>query len=648
MITPRATRLVRATDLPSFRRAVGALVSEGTPLDARDRLVVLPTRAAAALLVSTLERGLKASGAMLHPEFITAREVAERFAARAVPSLLASRPEVREIVMGVACRAAADGGHPPPFHLRPGLIAEVLAFYDALGRHRKDIATFERLVLGRLEAGAEYDRGAERLVRQTRFLVSAFTLFEQLCAERGLADDRHLRAVALASPATHPWRHTVIAVGDESRDRYGLCAADWDLLTRVPGLERLDLVVTDRSLAGPWHEQVHQLLPGIEEVRVEDPPAGLPVLRVPPSQADFDRQGTAARPGAGVWEARDREDEVADFARWVRGLRRSDPGVELERIALVVRQPLPYVYLAREVLRSANVPCQTFETLPLAGEPYAALIDLVFSAVSTSVSRSAGVALLGSPHLRWVVGEGWLSRASIAAADAELSERGYLGGVEALRRIVDAREAGSSGDVRSLPALRTLLEVAHELEPLKLEAPASEHLDRLLTFLLRRDAGIPGGDSGDEARSRHLRGRAAILGILAVLRDNYRELDPQPVGFERVAAVVHAAGSKRTRSRPVPATEGCTSSNPESVGFGDFDHVQLAGMIEGEWPERPRRNIFYGPSILRDLGWPAESEHLDQARAALLDLVRLPSSTLTVSTFSLEEDAPVRTLRAAR
>ena len=45
--------------------------------------------------------------------------------------------------------------------------------------------------------------------------------------------------------------------------------------------------------------------------------------------------------------------------------------------ALIVRQRLPYVYVAREVLRSAGVPCQTFDALPLAAEPYAAALDLV-------------------------------------------------------------------------------------------------------------------------------------------------------------------------------------------------------------------------------------------------------------------------------
>src|SRR5258706_443553 len=48
VITPRTTRLVRAADLRSFRSALAALATDGAPLDARDRLVIVPTRAAAA------------------------------------------------------------------------------------------------------------------------------------------------------------------------------------------------------------------------------------------------------------------------------------------------------------------------------------------------------------------------------------------------------------------------------------------------------------------------------------------------------------------------------------------------------------------------------------------------------------------------
>ena len=30
----------------------------------------------------------------------------------------------------------------------------------------------------------------------------------------------------------------------------------------------------------------------------------------------------------------------------------------------------------------------------------------------------------------------------------------------------------------------------------------------------------------------------------------------------------------------------------DSAPFGEFDNVQLAGLVDGEWPEKPQRNIF--------------------------------------------------------
>lgn len=79
----------------------------------------------------------------------------------------------------------------------------------------------------------------------------------------------------------------------------------------------------------------------------------------------------------------------------------------------------------------------------------------------------------------------------------------------------------------------------------------------------------------------------------------------------------------------------------DSARFGDFDLVQVAGLVEGEWPESPRRDIFYPPALLRELGWSSEGERLGGLRAGFTDLLRLPSSTLVVSTFTLEDDALV-------
>lgn len=635
MITPRTTRLVRAADLRSFRSALVTLCTTGSPLDARDRLVVVPTRAASLHLVRTIEDGMHEPGAVVLPDFVTRRELHERLFERIddpaddSADLVGRKvrpytPEEREALLSVACRAAIEGGVEPPFHVRPGLIAAMLEFFDSLRRHQKSVDDFERLTLGRLDGA--HDRGAERLIRQTRFFTAAFREFERRCAASGGLDEHAMREQLLGQASTHPWRHIVIAVRDRAADRYGLFAVDWDLLSRIPGLEQLDVAVTDTALAGAFHERIHQLLPGIEEVRLE-PSSAFP----PPSPFLL--------PPSPLQVARDREEEVVAFARWVRGEAEKPEPPMLDRIAFVVHQRLSYAYLAREVFRSHGVPCQMLDALPLAAEPYAAAVDLLFSFVSANFARVPAVAVLRSPHLRISSADGQPIRAGdVAALDRALSEAAYLGGMEALDRLVDAwqREASRSSRAAVAGAL-VLQRIAREVESLRSPATIAEHLDLVLRFLSSHE-NLPGPD--DPLRARQLRARGAVLGLVRSLRDAYRRFDSRTVGFDEVAAMVRRAIETRTFA-PRSGESGVHLVDADSAPFGEFDYVQLAGLVDGEWPDRPRRNIFYSPAILRDLGWPADADRIEAVRASFADLVHLPAKGLAISTFSLEHDTIV-------
>jgi hypothetical protein len=99
--------------------------------------------------------------------------------------------------------------------------------------------------------------------------------------------------------------------------------------------------------------------------------------------------------------------------------------------------------VTREVLRSAGVPCQMFDALPLAAESWAAAFDLVCSAVGTGFARGPAIALLGSPHFRFEDGGERLGAADVTALDRALAEHGYLGQLSALRPLVEAWTATS-------------------------------------------------------------------------------------------------------------------------------------------------------------------------------------------------------------
>jgi ATP-dependent helicase/nuclease subunit B len=144
----------------------------------------------------------------------------------------------------------------------------------------------------------------------------------------------------------------------------------------------------------------------------------------------------------------------------------------------------------------------------------------------------------------------------------------------------------------------------------------------------------------DPLRPRHLRARGAILTLMASLRDAYARLDQDTVSGDEVAALIRRWIEGQTFA-PRAGDSGLHIVDADSAKFGAFDHVHLAGVVDNEWPDRPRRNIFYSPAVLRELGWPGEADRLAGARAAFADLLRLPSERLAVSTFALEGDALV-------
>jgi ATP-dependent helicase/nuclease subunit B len=131
-----------------------------------------------------------------------------------------------------------------------------------------------------------------------------------------------------------------------------------------------------------------------------------------------------------------------------------------------------------------------------------------------------------------------------------------------------------------------------------------------------------------------------VLNVLIGLRDAYARFDVAPTDFETLVPTIRRWIEHRTFA-PYTGESGVHVVDADTAAFGEFDSVQLAGLIDGEWPEGPRRNIFYPPALLRELGWPSESQRLDRVRAAFTDLVGLPSSRLAISTFTLEDDVIV-------
>ncbi len=632
-------RLVRTAGLAAFRRAVVRLALEGTPLEARRRVVIVPTRASVELLRQTLERELiRTRRAMaIWPDILTRDEWMARLhqSLPRAPRLL-TRVE-REVLMAAAAdrtsrRTRMDGA---PFALRPALIAVMLDFYDELQRRQRSVKRFRRALFDELKVERGSDRGSESLIHQTAFLGLSFLAYERAVVLAGALDEHTLRARLLADRPRWQVDHVVVAVADHPTDPRGLWPADFDLLGRWPGLQ-VDVVMTDETHDAGFRERLEDELPEIAEVREPGAPWSPVVVRP-----------AGAKDGEWCHLSRDREEEVRDVIRHIRARAREDvrPG-RLAPTAIVFQRPLPYLYLARQLCEDAGLQTQALDALPLAGEPYAALLDLTLVVARTGGTRESSVALLRSPLLRFEVGGTRVSVGDAAALDAVLISRRTTGGAdrypdEVVRYLADAGRAGRARDRgeggRAQRAALAAAGAARELAPFQSAATASDQITTIAAFLRSRQEG-PGTD--DRWRESYLRARAAVLGLLDGLADAYRRHDDQPRSAETLVAAIRHEVERQTFS-PVRARAGVHLVDAVAARFGEFDHVHLVGLVETDWPERQRRNIFYTSGLLKALGWPQDADHSAAQLAAFRDLTGLPSRTLHLHAFQLEGDAIV-------
>ncbi len=641
MITPRRTRLLRTAGLQGFQEAIAALTRTRDPWRARNTAVLVPTRAAAARLRRTLEELTLLREPfpplLVFPEVLSRADWYAALAERLVgsPALLSSIE--RYVGMFAAARAAAAEGAAPPFELRPGLVPAIVGFYDDLLRQEGTVDSFERLVVADLEPSAELDRGARRLLRQTRFLAATFRGFEERMARTGRLDEHGLRRRALDDGLARPLVHIVAAVADHAADPDGLWPADVDLLARLPALERVDIVATEAVLGAGFHQRLTALLPGIDEERFEGAPEQVPVLVAPPDAGESHF----------VW--RDREAELLGAVRRLKSRigrpedARSAGGRVDGTEAVVFQRPLPYLYLARQSFAQAGVPFETHDSLPLAAEPYAAALDLVVEFVTSDYGRSATVELLRSPHLAFEDGDRPLAGAAVDALDRALHEVRYAGGRTALERLAEAWAGAAAArapghrEQEAAGAARVAARLAAELRLLETPGPPAAQIGVVASFLQRHRST---GDVPPAARERESRARTAIGGGLAALERAYRALDDTPTSFPELMQSVRRWIETQTFT-PAAGAGGVQLIDARVAPYGRFREIFLVGLVDGEWPPRPARSVFYPAPLLAGLRWWTERDRFAAARARFTDLVRLARERVSLSAFALEDDAVV-------
>ncbi len=634
MTTPRRTRLVRVPDLHAARRVIVALSEAIEVTRLAESAIVVPSHTAGVVLQHTLSQSLRRGRGGL-PTCVTRDELYEWLHARGTsppPRLSAFE---RDAIAQAAAREAADAVNDLPFRIRPGLVAELLRFYDQLRRQSQVVKRFEELIVDALGGYDTDDRGAARLVRQTRFLAHAFRAYERRVAESRACDEHTLRASLIAHAPVRAVRHVIVTVADWIADPAGLYVADFDVLARLPDLQTLDLVSTASVLGSGFHERLHGWWPGLEEVEAAEilGPAvrGRPRLVRPPVGETPD-----------LWTAhRDREEELAAVARRLSA--RSTNGASLsydddesassalDRAVIVFKRPLPYLYLAPDTLGAIGVPYRVFDGRPLAAEPSVATVDLILDAVETRFSRTALVAILGCPYLRVDPSGPPISREAVADMNRRLSDARYLGGLDRLETLA----AGSTGTAAS--AFSAGVALARELAGLLTPARASRQTAQVTSFFERHSVLR---DSREPFDDRERRAHAALLGILAELGAAHEAYDDPEWSIDDLAAALRRAIGDKTFVAP-ETDSGVWLLDDQAARYGEFDDMTIVGLTESEWPEPPRRNIFYPPALLKALGWPTEKDRRAADDGRFVDLLTSASDRIELSTFLLEDDAIV-------
>jgi RecB family exonuclease len=225
----------------------------------------------------------------------------------------------------------------------------------------------------------------------------------------------------------------------------------------------------------------------------------------------------------------------------------------------------------------------------------------------------------------------------VHALDRYLVDRKYLGDAERLAGLSSPEPATGAVESRARLALKAAVAAAQELS-LAARAPSSPaQIDGILGFITSREVRPAAADAWS---SRHLRARAAVLAALQMLRDAHAAHDPAPLSISELSGAVRRWIDGQTFSPRLGAT-GVNLMDASAAPYADVDEIRIVGLSEADWPERSGRSIFYPQSLLAQLGWPGDQDRFPAARARFQDLLRLPRRRVSLSAFTLEDDAIV-------
>ena len=634
-LTPK---LVLTNGWRAAREYVREVISRETsrdPLSLRDLLVLVPTASAGHLLQIGLEPLLfEKCRATLLPTISTMSRLLVELTERSLGKVRVADAILRDTLMEHSLEEAAEAGSEPPFQLRGSLASRVLAFFDHLHLAGFDLKDFTARSLK--EFDIPDDRGAERMAAQTRFLNQGFDRYRGRLLDLALEDEQSVRAALKERGPLFPYR-LVLVLGPLT-----LWPADISFLASSKGLTGLEVIIPE-SMATTWRSRALEKATTLERTRYATSENN-PQLWCPASAAGTrdSSEGTGLQDGV-AFTARDREEVLSSVARLLKYKSASGELPPLRRVAIAVPSPLPYLYLAKRSLGDARVPYQLQDDFPLATEPYIAAMDLVLEYVETDGRRTPAVGLLQSPFFRWdgVGPEG------VAALDRELRKSREPGGTKVWKRLFNRwrrrptqRALPGMEDheqtLSAMPAVEALVRCGRKLS--KLSDPHSSltaKVEALRQFIDTFGRRLPTLEDVE----RHERARGAFLAILEKLSEAARAIGDPPLTFHLFRDKLHRAIESHTFSIRT-GSGGVQIVDSRSVSYGSFDLIVAVGLNEGEWPARSERNIFYPQWLLKDFGWPTDSEALTAERARFMELLSTPDRSVAIFRHLLEEEIP--------
>ena len=262
------------------------------------------------------------------------------------------------------------------------------------------------------------------------------------------------------------------------------------------------------------------------------------------------------------------------------------------------------------------------------------------TAAATAFSRAAVMALLRSPLLEVQVDGRRVEASDVRALGVVLADRRASGDA---RSFLGEVEAAGNGHHRGLDlgrashAARAAARVADALDPCRTAASASAQVRTLVAFLQAHERVQPGSD---DPQQRGRRARRAVLASLVTAADAFARHDDRPRPIDAIAAFLHHVIEGQTFA-PARSHAGVHLVDAVAARFGAFDDVYLVGLVETDWSERPRRNVFYAAPLLKALGWPQDQDHVRAQQAAFRDVLTLARYRTRLSAFQLDGDTVV-------